>query len=186
MFQDVKAAYHKTVLAAILARTRMVFQFAAPIRHLDLRQKLCLWPVQRFLFVFKRNRGRGLAMPLAEVKRARIYDAVDVSNSDTYEDDAAVRRDILGIPDGAVVIAWLQGRSRLRITHIGDCTAQVLACHPDTRFSDCGGQLAEELTVITMPRSSMKLNELGIATIYLTGHRTDVPRLIAGDGLVLF
>jgi glycosyltransferase involved in cell wall biosynthesis len=181
-FQDVKAAYHNS-LAAILARTRMVCHIRSANPHLDLRQKLCLWPVQRFIFVSKESR-QSFAMPLADSKTRVIYDAVDVSNSDTSEDDAAVRREF-GIPDGAVVIGMVARVAPVKdYFTLADAAAQVLACHPDTRFLIVGDNSLEELNRNHYAEVVKKLNELGIADRFIfTGHRTDVPRLIAAMDL---
>jgi glycosyltransferase involved in cell wall biosynthesis len=181
-FQDVKAAYHNS-LAAILARTRMVCHIRSANPHLDLRQKLCLWPVQRFIFVSKESR-QSFAMPLADSKTRVIYDAVDVPNSDTSEDDAAVRREF-GIPDGAVVIGMVARVAPVKdYFTLADAAAQVLACHPDTRFLIVGDNSLEELNRNHYAEVVKKLNELGIADRFIfTGHRTDVPRLIAAMDL---
>jgi glycosyltransferase involved in cell wall biosynthesis len=123
-------------------------------------------------------------MPLADSKTRVIYDAVDVSNSDTSEDDAAVRREF-GIPDGAVVIGMVARVAPVKdYFTLADAAAQVLACHPDTRFLIVGDNSLEELNRNHYAEVVKKLNELGIADRFIfTGHRTDVPRLIAAMDL---
>jgi glycosyltransferase involved in cell wall biosynthesis len=178
----VKAAYHNS-LAAILAHTRIVCHIRSANPHLDLRQKLCLWPVQRFIFVSKEScQSFDMSLP---VRRTRvIYDAVEVPAADSWESKAAVRRE-LGVPDDCALVGMVARVAPVKdYFTLADAAALVLACHPDTRFLIVGDNSLEELNRNHYAEVVKKLNELGIADRFIfTGHRTDVPRLIAAMDL---
>ncbi len=177
-FQDVKAAYHNS-LAAILARSRIVCQIRSANPHLDLRQKLCLWPVHQFIFVSKESR-QSFAMSLPASKTRVIYDAVEVPNVDTTESSASVRREF-GLPDGSVLVGMIARVAPVKdYFTLADAAVEILGKHPNTRFLIVGDNSLEELNRNHYAEVVKKLNELGIADRFIfTGHRTDVTRLIA-------
>jgi len=181
-FQDVKAAYHNS-LAAMIARTRIVCHIRSANPHLDMRQKLCLWPVQRFIFVSKESR-QSFDLPLAAHKTCVVYDAIEVPATDTSESSVAVRREF-GIPDRCVLAGMVARVAPVKdYFTLADAAVQVLARHPNTRFLIVGDNSLEELNRNHYAKVAERLNELGIADRFIfTGHRDDVPRLIAAMDL---
>lgn len=181
-FQDVKAAYHNS-LAAMLARTRIVCQIRSANPHLDLRQKLCLWPVQRFIFVSKESR-QSFAMSLPDSKTCVIYDAIEVPTEESSESTTVVRHE-LGVPEGCVLVGMVARVAPVKDYYtLADAAVQVLSRHSDTRFLIVGDNSLEELNRSHYSEVAARLNELGIADHFIfTGHRTDVTRLIAAMDL---
>jgi len=176
-FQDVKAAYHNS-LAAIIAHSRIVCHIRSANPHLDLRQRLCLWPVHQFIFVSKEAR-QSFAMLLPDSKTRVIYDAVEVPNTDAETHNNAVRHD-LGVPDECVLVGMIARVAPVKdYFTLADAAAQVLALHPETRFLIVGDNSLEELNRNHYAEVVNRLNELGIVDRFIfTGHRTDVTRLI--------
>jgi glycosyltransferase involved in cell wall biosynthesis len=184
-FEDVKAAYHNS-LAAMIARTRIVCHIRSANPRLDLRQKLCLLPVHQFIFVSKESR-QSFAMSLPDSKTHVIYDAVEVPTENSSDSAAAVRRE-LGVPHGCVLVGMVARVAPVKdYFTLADAAVQVLARHPDTRFLIVGDNSLEELNRNHYDEVLNKLNKLGIADSFIfTGHRDDVPRLIAAmDQFVL-
>ena len=181
-FQDVKAAYHNS-LAAMIARTRMVCHIRSANPYLDLRRKLCLWPVQRYIFVSKESR-QSFAISLTDSKTRVIYDAIEVPTEDSSESNAAVRRE-LGVPDGCVLVGMVARVAPVKdYFTLADAAVQVLSRHPNTRFLIVGDNSLIDLNRSHYAEVAKKLEELGIADRFIfTGHRTDVPRLIAAMDL---
>lgn len=176
-FQDVKAAYHNS-LAAILAHTRMVCHIRSANPHLELRQKLCLWPVHQFIFVSKESQ-QSFAMPLPDSKTRVIYDAVEVPAANRGESSAEVRHE-LDIPEGCTVVGMVARVAPVKDYYtLADAAVQVLARHPETRFLIVGDNSLEELNRNHYAEVAKRLQDLGIAErLLFTGHRDDVARLI--------
>ena len=184
-FQDVKAAYHNS-LAAILAHTRMVCQIRSANPHLELRQKLSMWPVHQFIFVSNEAR-QSFAMSLPDSKTRVIYDAVELPNIDSPEVSADVRCE-LDVPDGCVVVGMVARVAPVKdYFTLADAAVQVLARYPETRFLIVGDNSLEDLNRKHYAEVAARLNEPGIADRFIfTGYRTDVARLIgAMDVFVL-
>ena len=181
-FQDVKAAYHNS-LAAMLARTRIVCQIRSANSQLDVRQKLCLWPVHQFIFVSKESR-QSFAMSLPGSKTRVIYDAVEVPTADNSESNAAVRSE-LGVPAGCVLVGMVARVAPVKdYFTLADAAVQALARRPETRFLIVGDNSLVELNRSHYAEVTARLKELGIADRFIfTGHRDDVPHLIGAMDL---
>jgi len=181
-FQDVKAAYHNS-LAAILAHSRIVCHIRSANPQLSLHQKLCFRPVQRFIFVSKESR-QSFALSLPDSKTRVVYDAIEVPTEDSSESNTAVRRE-LGVPDGCVLVGMVARVAPVKdYFTLAGAAVQVLARHPNTRFLIVGDNSVEELNRSHYAEVAARLNELGIADRFIfTGHRDDVPRLIAAMDL---
>jgi glycosyltransferase involved in cell wall biosynthesis len=181
-FSDERAAEHNC-LAALLARTRRVCHLRVSYPTLSLRERLCLLPVQSFIFVSKEAR-QTFAMSLPESKARVVYDAIEVPANDLTESSAAVRREF-GIPEGAPVVGVVARVSRQKdYFTLADSAVEILAKHPNTRFFIVGDNSLVDLNRSHYEEVAKKLDELGIAHSFIfTGHRTDVPRLIAAMDL---
>jgi glycosyltransferase involved in cell wall biosynthesis len=177
-FSDAKAAHHNS-LAALLAGTRRVCHLRVSYPQLDLRDRLCLLPIQSFIFVSKEAKDT-FAMTLPDGKARVIYDAVEAPSADGAENNVAVRHE-LGIPEGCFVAGVVARVSRQKdYFTLADAAAKVLAKHPDVRFLIVGDNSLVDLNRSHYEEVAQKLNQLGIADRFIfTGHRTDVPRLIA-------
>jgi glycosyltransferase involved in cell wall biosynthesis len=177
-FSDEKAAYHNS-LAALLGRTRMACHLRVSYPHLGWRERLCLMPVQSFIFVSK-EAMQSFAISLPATKARVIYDAVEVPTADMTESNATVRRE-LGVPDGCVVVGTVARVSPQKdYFTLADAATEILAKHPKTRFLVVGDNSLVDLNRSHYGEVVKKLEELGIADRFIfTGHRTDVPRLIA-------
>ncbi len=177
-FSDEKAAYHNS-FASLLARTRIVCHLRVSYPHLQLRQRLCLLPVQSFIFVSKEAK-QSFAMALPDSKARVIYDAVEVPTADMAESNTSVRRE-LGVPAACVLVGMVA-----RVSHqkdyftLASAAADVLLKHPNTRFLIVGDNSLVDLNRQHYGAVVQRLNELGIVDKFIfVGHRNDVPRLIA-------
>ena len=181
-FADVKAAYHNS-MAAMIARTRTVCHIRVSYPRLDWRQRLCLLPVHRFIFVSKEAK-QSFAVSVPESKSRVIYDAVDVPAAEMQESGAVVRRE-LGVPDGCVVVGMVARVSRQKdYFTLADAAVKILGKHPNTRFLIVGDNSLVDLNRSHYAEVAARLEELGIADRFIfTGHRTDVARLIAAMDL---
>jgi glycosyltransferase involved in cell wall biosynthesis len=176
-FADEKAAYHNS-LAALLAHCRIVCHIRSANQHISLRQKLCNWPVQRFIFVSNESR-RSFAMSLPASKTRVIYDAIEVPAAVSAVSNAAVRRE-LGVPDGCVLVGMVARVAPVKdYFTLADAAVHVLDNHPNTRFLVVGDNSVVDLNRNHYAVVAKRLNELGLADRFIfTGHRDDVPRLI--------
>ncbi len=177
-FSDAKAAIHNS-LAAPLARSRRVCHLRVSYPRLSLRERLCLLPIQSFIFVSKEAK-QTFAVSLPETKARVVYDAIEVPEDDRTESNADVRRE-LGIPDGCPLVGVVARVSRQKdYFTLVDSAVEILAKHPNTRFLIVGDNSLVDLNRSHYEEVARKLDELGIANSFIfTGHRTDVPRLIA-------
>ena len=177
-FADEKAAYHNS-LAAFLARPRTICHIRSTIDALSLRQKLCLLPIQSFIFVSKESR-RSFALPLPDSKARVIYDSVDIQDSDMTESNAAVRNEF-NIPSTSALVGMVA-----RVAPVKDyftlaaAAVEVIRKHPDSRFLIVGDNSLIELNRNHYQNVVQKLKDLGVADAFIfTGHRSDVTGLIA-------
>ena len=177
-FSDEKAAYHNS-FAALLSRSRIVCHLRVSYPHLPLRQRLCLLPVQSFIFVSKEAK-QSFAIALPDSKERVIYDAVEVPTADMAENNASVRRE-LGVPEACVLVGMVA-----RVSHqkdyftLASAAADVLLKHPNTRFLIVGDNSLVDLNRQHYEVVVQRLNELGIVDKFIfAGHRNDVSRLIA-------
>jgi len=177
-FSEEKAAYHCS-LAASLARTCIVCHLRVSNPNLDLRQRLCLMPVQSFIFVSK-EAMQTFSIPLPANKARVIYDAIEIPPTDMAESNAAVRRE-LGIPDGSPIVGTLARVSPQKdYFTLASAAVEILARFPDTKFLVVGDNSLVEMNRIHYAQVKARLHELGIANSFIfTGHRTDVARLVA-------
>jgi glycosyltransferase involved in cell wall biosynthesis len=177
-FSDVKAAYHNS-FAALLARTKNVCHLRVSYPQLDFRHRLCLMPVDSFVFVSQEAR-QSFAIPLRDGKARVIYDAIDIPPEDTIENKAAVKLE-LGIPAGHTVVGMVARVNPQKDYYtLASAAAKVLQKHPNTCFLIVGDNSFVDLNRQHYQEVAQKLNELGIADKFIfTGHREDVPRLIA-------
>ena len=176
-FSDIKAAYH-TSLAARLAHTRLVCHVRVSYREFDWRHRLCLAPVEKFIFVSKEAMDtfpKRLPASQAEV----IYDFVEPPvRGDEATDD--VRRE-LGIPHGTVVVGMVARVSPQKdYLTLGNAAAQVSQQYPDTCFLVVGDNSVVDLNRQHYGVVTKYLDDLGIRDKFIfTGHRDDVSRLLA-------
>lgn len=177
-FADEKAAYHNS-LAARLARVRIVCHLRVSYPHLSLRQRLCLLPVQSFIFVSKEAR-QTFALRLPDRKARVVYDAVEIPDPGTAENNAAVRRE-LGIPSECRLVGTVARVSPQKdYFTLASAAAEVLEKYPDTRFLVVGDNSLVDLNRRHYAEVDQQLKDLGIADRFIfTGHRSDVPRFIA-------
>lgn len=177
-FADEKAAYHNS-FAALLARSRIVCHLRVSYPHLSLRQRLCLLPVQSFVFVSKEAK-QSFAISLPDNKARVIFDAIEIPNADITENNAAVRRE-LGVSPGCTVIGMVARVSAQKDYYtLASAAAEVLRRYPDTLFLVVGDNSLVDLNRQHYREVLQKLKELGIADKFIfTGHRSDVNRLIA-------
>jgi glycosyltransferase involved in cell wall biosynthesis len=177
-FAEEKAAYHCS-LAARLAGAKLVCHLRVSNPKLSLRQHLCLRPVHSFIFVSQEAR-QTFAVALPEDKARVIYDAVEVPDADTTEDNLSVRREF-EIPVESPVVGMVARVSPQKdYGTLADAAVKVLEKHPDTRFFIVGDNSLVDLNRQHYEEVSKNLSALGIAKSFLfTGHRKDVPRLIS-------
>jgi glycosyltransferase involved in cell wall biosynthesis len=177
-FSDEKAAYHNS-LAALLARSRIVCHLRVSYPTLPLRHRLCLLPVQSFIFV-SHEAKESFAMFLPAGKARVIYDAVEVPNADVSDSNATVRRKF-GIPEASTVVGMVARVSPQKDYYtLATAAVDVLRKHPTTRFLVVGDNSQVDLNRQHYGEVLNKLNELGIADKFIfTGHCSDVTQLIA-------
>jgi glycosyltransferase involved in cell wall biosynthesis len=177
-FADEKAAYHNS-LAAFLARSRIVCHLRVSYPHLPLRQRLCLLPVQSFIFVSKEAR-QSFAISLSDSRARVVYDAVEIPTVDMTESSASIRREF-GVPDACALVGMVARVSPQKdYFTLASAAADVLRKHPNTRFLVVGDNSQVDLNRQHYGEVTQKLNELGILDKFIfTGHRNDVSSLIA-------
>jgi glycosyltransferase involved in cell wall biosynthesis len=176
-FSDEKAAHHNS-LAALLARCKTICHLRVSYPQLSLRSRLCLMPVQSFIFVSK-EAMQTFAVSLPAGKARVVYDAVEVPPAHSMESNAAVRSE-LGIAANAPVVGTVARVSAQKdYFTLADAAAEVLLQYPDTKFLIVGDNSLVELNRLHYEKVVKKLAGLGIEKSFIfTGHRTDVPRLI--------
>jgi glycosyltransferase involved in cell wall biosynthesis len=177
-FAEEKAAYHNS-LAAFLAHARIVCHLRVSNPHLSLRQRLCLLPVQSFIFVSKEAK-QSFSMSLPEGKARVIYDAVEVSTQDLTESSLEVRRE-LGVSTERALVGMVARVSPQKDYYtLAIAAKEVLSKYPNVRFLIVGDNSLVDLNRRHYSEVVQKLDELGIRDKFIfTGHRTDVSRLIA-------
>ena len=184
-FADAMAAYHNS-LAAFFAGVRAVCHIRVSIPQLSLRQKLCLLPVQSFIFVSKEAQQTfGLSLPAR--KSRVVYDAVEIPAPNSPETIASLRRE-LAIPEDHVVIGTVaRVNPQKDYFTLATAAVEVLQKYPKTHFLIVGDNALVELNKRHFEEVALRLKDLGISDSFVfTGHRTDVPRLISAmDACVL-
>ncbi len=177
-FSDERAANHNS-LAAYLSGAKMVCHLRVSYPRLDWRQRLCLLPVHSFIFVSQEAK-QSFALSLPAAMTRVIYDAIDIPLADTTQSNAAVRRE-LGVTDGCILVGMVARVSRQKdYFTLADAAVRILARRSDTRFLVVGDNSIVDLNRSHYAEVAQRLKELGIADRFIfTGHRNDVPRLIA-------
>ncbi|MCU1248558.1 MAG: uncharacterized protein JWQ49_1587 [Edaphobacter sp.] len=177
-FADDKAAYHNS-LATVLARSRTVCHIRSSNPKFSLRHKLCLFPVQHFIFVSKESKDV-FAISLPEHRARVIYDAVEIPSGDLNADKEMVRQEFK-IPSNCTVVGMVARVAPVKdYFTLADAAAEVVSKHPDTRFLIVGDNSLVDLNRNHYEKVLQKLNELGIVDKFIfTGHRDDVIRLTA-------
>jgi glycosyltransferase involved in cell wall biosynthesis len=181
-FADEKAAYHNS-LAAKLAHSRILCHIRSSNPHFSMRQKICLWPVHGFLFVSKESR-RSFALALPASKTRVIYDAIEIPILGESESSAATRRDFF-VPDDCALVGMVARVAPVKdYFTLADAAVDILARHPNTRFMVVGDNSLVDLNRSHYAEIANRLKELKIFDRFIfTGHRNDLPRLIAAMDL---
>ena len=176
-FAEVKAAYHAG-RAAVLADTRLLCHVRVSIPKLDWRHKLFLRPVQSYIFV-SREAMDTYAIAVPKDHARVVYDAIDVP-AEIPCDTAATRQEF-SIPMDAPVVGMVARVSAQKdYFTLAAAAVEVLKKFPTTRFLIVGDNSLVELNRQHYAEVSTRLDQLGIRESFIfTGHREDVPRLIA-------
>ncbi len=177
-FSDEKAAYHNS-FAALLVHTHTVCHLRVSYPHLDLRNRLCLRPIQSFIFVSKEAMDT-FAMPLPEGKAKVVYDAIEIPDIDVAESAASVRKEFNIPPDCTIIGTLARVSPQKDYFTLAAAATEVLAKHPNTRFLIVGDNSNVPLNKQHYQEVKQELDRRGITDKFIfTGHRTDVPRFIA-------
>jgi glycosyltransferase involved in cell wall biosynthesis len=177
-FAEIKAAYHNS-LAVRLAQCPMICHVRNTYPHINLRVRITLSPVNRFVFVSREARQQfGISVP--DEKANVIYDPIEILPIAPSSTNAAVRNE-LGIPSGAVLVGMVaRVNPQKDYFTLASAAVEVLSRYPATRFVVVGDNSMIELNRTHFKEVLQRLNELGITDRFIfTGHRDDVPRLIA-------
>jgi glycosyltransferase involved in cell wall biosynthesis len=177
-FADEKAAYHNS-FAAFLAHARTVCHLRVSYPQLGLRHRLCLLPVQSFIFVSK-EAMQTFALSLPEGKTRVIYDAIEIPAVDIAESKLSVRSE-LKIPSEVFIVGMVARVSPQKdYFTLASAAVEVLSRYPNVRFLIVGDNSNVALNTEHFKAVHKNLTELGIAEKFIfTGHRSDVTRLIA-------
>jgi len=177
-FSDEKAAYHNS-FAAFIARTRTVCHLRVSYPYLELRHRLCLLPVQSFIFVSK-EAEQTFALSLPETKTRVIYDAIEIPDVKISEGCLSVREEFNISPDCFLIGMVARVSPQKDYFTLAAAAVQILNRYPDARFLIAGDNSNVAINREHFEEVSKKLIELGIKEKFIfTGHRTDVPQLIA-------
>jgi glycosyltransferase involved in cell wall biosynthesis len=177
-FADDKAAYHNS-LAATLARCRTVCHIRSSNPDLSLRKKLCLLPVQNFIFVSKEAR-QVFSLSLSKGRARVIYDAVEAPAMEVDASNGLIRRE-LNIPSNVTVVGMVARVAPVKdYETLAAAAAQIVNIYPNIRFLIVGDNSLVDLNRNHYEKVIKRLNELGIADKFIfTGHRDDVTQLVA-------
>jgi glycosyltransferase involved in cell wall biosynthesis len=177
-FAEIKAAYHNS-LAARLARCRMICHVRNSYPDISLRVRTTLLPVNRFVFV-SRGARQHFAISVPDQKASVIYDPIEIPPVAPASTNSEVRNE-LGIPIDSIVVGMVaRVNPQKDYFTLASAAVEVLHQYPNTRFVVVGDNSNVELNRTHFKEVLQRLNELGIADSFVfTGHRDDVPRLIA-------
>lgn len=177
-FADLKAAQHNS-FAALLAGCRMVCHVRVSVPTVSLRDRLCFFPIRKFLFVSQEAR-QTFGMRLPESQARVIYDAVDPPTFDPVQAGREARGE-LGIAAGRPIVGMV-ARISPQKDHLTlvNAAARVLQRFPDTLFLMVGDNALVPLNREHFTTVLARVHELGLRHAFLfTGHRTDIFRLTA-------
>jgi glycosyltransferase involved in cell wall biosynthesis len=177
-FSDEKAAYHNS-LAALISGAHRVCHMRVSYPELELRRRVCLRPVQLFLFVSDEAR-RSFAINLPPPKARVVYDAIDIPDIETGENRASVRQEFQ-IPGSCTIVGMVARVSPQKdYFTLAAAAVEVLKIDPDTRFLIVGDNSMVDLNRLHYADVSKHLTGLGIRDKFIfTGHRQDTTRLTA-------
>lgn len=177
-FADKFAAYYNS-FAAFLSGARVVCHIRLSHPTLTTRDRLCLLPVDSFIFV-SQDAKRTFALSVPESKARVIYDWIEIPKPESADTVAAVRRE-LGIPEGHTVIGMVARVAPQKDYYtLAAAAVEVLSKYPNTRFLIVGENSLVDSHRRHYEEVLQKLTELNIADKFIfTGHRSDVSRLIA-------
>src|SRR5438105_2644843 len=177
-FSDEKAAYHNS-LASLLASTKRICHLRVSFPTLAFRSKMCLLPIQSFIFV-SQEAMKTFAVKLPERKRRVLYDAVEIPTIDVAEYSRSVRAEFKILAECTIVGMLARVSPQKDYFTLASAAATILKRFPDTRFMVVGDNSLVELNKRHFAEVSERLNQLGIIDKFIfTGHREDVPRLLA-------
>jgi glycosyltransferase involved in cell wall biosynthesis len=177
-FSDEKAAYHNS-FAAKLAGKRTVCHLRVSYPTLSWRQRLCLMPVQSFVFVSKEAMNT-FCVPLPDSKKRVVYDAIEIPADDRSSNNEAVRREFK-IPPGSPVVGMVARVSAQKdYFTLAAAASEILSKHPNTVFFIVGDNALVELNRQHFQKVLAELKQRHIVDNFIfTGHRSDVTRLMA-------
>ncbi|HWB32286.1 MAG TPA: glycosyltransferase [Acidobacteriaceae bacterium] len=177
-FSEIKAA-EDCSLAARWARTRILCHVRNTYPDVTWRKQAALSLVDRFIFVSQEAK-RQFGMKLPENEKCVIYDAIEIPDIDVAAIRTAMRRE-LGIElDRPVVGMVARVNPQKDYFTLAAAAAEVLQQRPDTVFLVVGDNALVELNRQHYQKLDKTLRELGIERSFIfTGHRKDVPNLIA-------
>jgi glycosyltransferase involved in cell wall biosynthesis len=177
-FSDEKAAYHNS-LAGTLARLPMICHLRVSYPVLSMRQRLCLGPVDSFIFVSEEAK-QTFAMRVPERKKRVVYDSVEVPAEERSEEVDRVRQE-LGISRETPLVGTVARVSPQKdYFTLAAAAVEVLRQHPEARFLVVGDNSKVELNRQHYGKVTARLKELGIEDKFIfTGHSDHVPKLIS-------
>jgi glycosyltransferase involved in cell wall biosynthesis len=177
-FSDEKAAYHNS-LAGILAHLPTICHLRVSYPVLSLRQKLCLRPIDSFIFVSEEAK-QTFAMRQPEGAKRVVYDSVEIPDQVSPENIAEVRRS-LGVSDETPLIGTVARVSPQKdYFTLAAAAVEVLQKHPEARFLIVGDNSNVDQNRRHYAEVLEHLTKLGVEEKFIfTGHCDRVPELIA-------
>jgi glycosyltransferase involved in cell wall biosynthesis len=177
-FSDEKAAYHNSY-AAFLAKSRMLCHIRSSNPCLSFRQKLCLRPVDEYVFVSKESK-HSFSASLSDDAAHVIYDGIQIPDIDIYQSDMTVRHE-LNIAGDCILIGMVARVAPVKdYFTLAKAAATILDRHPNTIFVVVGDNSLVDHNRDHYAKVVEDLEELGIADKFIfTGHRSDLTRLVS-------
>jgi glycosyltransferase involved in cell wall biosynthesis len=175
---DVLAGYF-TAVAGRLAGLPVLCHVRNRHSQLARRDQSFLYPVNRFLFV-SADAWQHFPMRVSAARGAVLYDGVTIPAQDPQAARAAVQAEFALDPPLKLVGMVARVAPQKDFFTLAEAAARVLAVRSDVRFLLIGdtsatGRNNEHYQVVRQ-----RLLELGLRDKFIfTGHRTDVPRLLA-------
>jgi len=175
-FAEIKAALHNS-LAGLLARCSLICHVRVSHPHISLRDRLCLLPINVFVFVSQEAKET-FALPISAAKARVIYDAVTMPELDIESEAAVVRAELEIAPEETIVGMVARVSPQKDYFTLADAAVKVLTRFPRTRFLVLGDNSLVPLNREHYDEVKARLEALGISDRFLfTGHRTDVLRV---------
>jgi len=175
-FAEIKAALHNS-LAGLLARCSLVCHVRVSHPHISLRDRLCLLPIDVYVFVSQEAKET-FGLPLPAAKARVIYDAVTMPELEIEREAEAVRAELGVAPEETIVGMVARVSPQKDYFTLADAAVKILERFPATRFLVVGDNSLVPLNREHYDAVKTRLDALGIFDRFLfTGHRTDVMRL---------